>query len=86
MSDRIAMLAKCPYYIEMTDRAKWHGIECDEPEINLGFSVRHYHRFDTHQDALDYTELFCRDMYWSCPYYKWVTTTIEEQIKKGRGR
>lgn len=66
-SDKI----KCPYFrrVIKTRKGQFIGIECD-PLPHIGFEVGQVIRVRTSTDLEDYTELFCKDCYAACPYYK----------------
>lgn len=63
----------CPYFISMsTDTKKMPTITCDNLETNLGFQVKNQLIFQNHGEKTDYREIFCEDMYDSCPYYQGI--------------
>lgn len=62
---------KCPLFrrVVKTRKGKFIGIEC-EPIPNMGFDVGQMIRLHTSADLKDYTDIFCKDRYTECPYYK----------------
>lgn len=61
----------CPYYeTRSTSDKKMPTITCKNIENNLGFDVRNQILFATHAEKENYSELFCSDMFDTCPYYK----------------
>ena len=63
---------RCPLFCNVvcTDRAQFLGVECEQSLLNLGFDVTHITRFRNRSDLKDYTDIFCRDLYKTCPYYQ----------------
>lgn len=57
------------------------GIECEALIENLGFKTTHITRVSNYRDLNDYVDLFCGDMYKTCPYYQAVMTA---KYKEGR--
>lgn len=66
------MTIKCPYYHGIVTSKRMIGIECDTlmPEQKLGFDVAHYQRFRTYKELRSYIDIFCCDMWETCPYAK----------------
>lgn len=61
----------CPYYVtRSTADKKMATITCINIENNLGFDIRNQIVFTTHAEKENYSELFCSDMFDTCPYYK----------------
>ncbi len=63
---------KCPYFrrVIRTRKGQFIGIECDPMQDDIGFDVGQVVRVRTSGDLKDYTELFCKDCFEGCPYYK----------------
>lgn len=83
-NNRIDEKAKCPFYLRSFIGRAVYGIECEGliDEDKLGFSATHFTRFEVTSEMKDYAELFCQDMYKTCPYYKAVTSI---KYKNGHG-
>ena len=64
---------RCPLFsnVVCTNKSQFIGVECIQSELNLGFNVTHITRLKNNDDLKDYTGIFCKDMYKTCPYYKW---------------
>ena len=79
MSSRIDMTIKCPYYHGVVRSKRMIGIECDAimTEKKLGFEVAHYQRFRTYSELGCYTDMFCCDMWETCPYAKALSERSE---------
>lgn len=75
MNDRISERAKCPFYLSVIRGKRFTGVECESLDINLGFRTSHFLRLRNYQDLHDYTDIFCCDMYHTCPYYQAVMKT-----------
>ena len=74
---------KCPYYeTRASDSKKQPTITCQNVENNLGFDIRNQIVFRCHQEKNDYAEIFCEDLYESCPYYKAIYKEEETNEKK----
>ena len=63
---------RCPLFIRVvkTTKGQFIGIECSPVDVNLGFDVAPVIRLNTSQDLKDYTDIFCKDCYDTCPYFK----------------
>ena len=72
---------RCPYCVTVSryDK-KTPTITCENIENNLGFEVRNKLEFTSHEEKKNYQELFCADMYDTCPYYK----AIYQREKEGK--
>ncbi len=61
----------CPFYVtRSTADKKSATITCRNIENNLGFDVKNQVVFRAHAEKENYAQLFCEDMYDTCPYYK----------------
>ncbi len=61
----------CPYCVTISRYDKSYAtITCADIENNLGFEMRNQLVFKTHEEKKNYKELFCADMYDTCPYYR----------------
>ncbi len=70
MNDRIGEKALCPFFRGVIRSKRMVGVECEAPDVNLWFDVTHFTRLRTYQDLTDYTDIFCCDMWQTCPYCK----------------
>lgn len=71
---------KCPYYeTRSSDDKKQATITCQNIENRLGFDAKNQLAFRSHREKNNYAEIFCEDMYDSCPYF----TAIYEREMKG---
>ena len=68
MSDRIGEKAICPFYLSVIRSKHFKGVECESLDVNLGFRTSHFVRLETFRDLKDYAEIFCCDMWETCPY------------------
>ena len=78
--DRIAERAKCPFFLGIVRNRRIVGIECEPIDPNLGFKVSHFVRVRTFRDLDDYTDIFCCDMWATCPYCQ---ALMEMRYNKG---
>jgi len=63
--------AKCPFYVTRSRKGKQRAtITCDQIENRLGFTMKNQLFFDCHEEKENYFDIFCSDMYDTCPYYK----------------
>ena len=71
MNDRISERALCPFFLTVMrgKKGKLIGVECECLDDHLGFKTTNFTRLNTQQDLIDYTDIFCCDLYQSCPYY-----------------
>lgn len=72
MNDRTDEKAICPFYLSVIRSKRMAGVECESLDVNLGFQTSHYVRLRSYKDLKDFTDIFCCDMYKTCPYYKAV--------------
>lgn len=65
---------KCPLYrnVVRTTKGQFQGIECGQDE-KLGFDAAHMIRLKNREDLQDFLEIFCEDMYETCPIYQYYT-------------
>ena len=65
---------KCPLYrnVVRTNKGQFQGVECAKEE-HLGFDATHIIRLRNREELRDYLEIFCEDMYESCPIYQYYT-------------
>ena len=65
---------KCPLFrnVIRTNKGQFQGVECIQDQ-NLGFDVTHIVRLRNKEDLRDYLEIFCEDLYETCPYYQAFT-------------
>lgn len=63
---------KCPLFRKVirTRKGQFIGIECEPIAQNIGFDTGNITRLKTSADLKDYTEIFCKDCFENCPYYK----------------
>lgn len=61
---------KCPYYHRVIVSKRLTGVECDTIPVNLGFDVAHFQRLRDKHELHDYIDIFCADMWETCPYAK----------------
>jgi hypothetical protein len=63
----------CPYFKNLVNTTgnKFIGIECLSPNINLGFETTRIVRLKNMAETNDYIEIFCKDCYDTCPYFKY---------------
>ncbi|MCB7064131.1 hypothetical protein LI031_09790 [Enterocloster citroniae] len=75
----------CPYCVTVSRYNKKSAtITCANIENNLGFEVRNQLVFNSHEEKKNYKELFCADMYDTCPYYKAIyMQKIERTVQTG---
>lgn len=73
-----ASYIKCPIFkrVIRTTKGQFIGIECEALKVNLGFDVYPVIRVKDKDDLRDYTDIFCKDLYKTCPYY---TTWIKKE-------
>ena len=70
--------ARCPFFCCMSYKDKKQAtITCQPIDNNLGFLVRNQIVFESFSEQRDFAEIFCKDMYDTCPYYK--------KLYKGQG-
>lgn len=81
MNDRISERAKCPFFITAIRAKKMVGVQCESLDVNLGFDTAHFVRLRTYRDLHDYADIFCCDMYKTCPYYKAMMETKYAHFK-----
>lgn len=62
----------CPLFKRVTRTSKGNVIllSCENDAINLGFDVDVAFRFQTSREMKDYMEIFCKDLYQTCPLYE----------------
>lgn len=72
------MQIKCPYYHKVIKTKRLAGIECDPISCNLGFDVAHFTRLHDYGELKDYVDIFCSDMWETCPYAQVLTQHIQE--------
>jgi hypothetical protein len=75
--------AKCPFYVRSLIGRSLVGVECEAlmDEEHLGFAISHFHKMNNGRDLRDFVEVFCADMYETCPYYKAVMAIkYKEQV------
>ena len=66
---------QCPYFnhVTKTTKGQFIGIECQMADQDIGFEMGHVYRFRNSTDLKDFMEIFCEDMFATCPYYQyWV--------------
>ena len=68
MNDRLSERIICPFFQGILRSKRLTGIECEELEPRLGFRVSHFLRLRNGQDLADYVDIFCADMWETCPY------------------
>lgn len=68
MNDRISEKAICPFYQTTIRSKRMVGVECESIDQNLGFRTAHFVRLFNYRDLTDFTEIFCCDMWETCPY------------------
>lgn len=62
---------KCPFYVTRSREGKKRAvITCEMIENNLGFDMKNQLLFCTHEEERNYYEIFCADLYDTCPYYR----------------
>lgn len=62
---------KCPFFGNVSRKDKAMAtITCEKIETKLGFDTRNQLLFPCHEEKQNYLELFCCDMYDTCPYYR----------------
>lgn len=73
---------KCPFYkrVVTNSNKRFIGIECLSLPVNLGFDADHIVRLKNMQDLYDYTDIFCKDQYTTCPYYQSYINMLEERV------
>ena len=81
MNDRISERAGCPFFQNISRNKKMVGVECESLDVNLGFDTSHFIRLKNYQELDDYTDIFCCDMYETCPYYKALMETKYKEFK-----
>ena len=76
---------RCPYCVTVSryDK-KTPTITCENIANNLGFEVRNKLEFTSHAEKKNYQELFCADMYDTCPYYKAIYQREKESNRTNR--
>lgn len=73
-------IIRCPYYITRSRPDKKSAtITCFNIENNLGFDIKNQISFTCHEEAKNYVEIFCADLYETCPYYKALYNYNEEE-------
>lgn len=78
---------RCPYCITVSRYDKKAAtITCANIETNLGFEVRNQLVFNCHEEKKNYQEIFCTDMYDTCPYYKaiYLGDKKDKKVKQDR--
>lgn len=80
------MSVKCPFFVTYNKhgRARAISITCEPLCDNLGFEMTLKSSFSTHQERADYMQLFCCDLYKSCPMYKAIAAKYDAAPEKGR--
>lgn len=87
MNDNLGANIKCPFYIRHGRSEKVYSVTCWPlmTEDQLGFRYDSKVGFYTKQDFIDYTELFCCDMYRTCPQYNSIIANrrnLDDQEEK----
>lgn len=74
---------QCPLFINAIhgNKGQLIGIECQPTPTDLGFETTQIIRLKCSQDLKDYTEIFCKDLYDTCPYYRMIMSKIKEMVK-----
>lgn len=73
-------LVKCPYYICRSSKGKKSPtITCDKIYSHLGFNIKNKLEFDSFLERENYVQIFCEDMYETCPYFKKI---FEREVKE----
>lgn len=64
--------AKCPLYesVVRTSNGNIAGVQCTFLCENFGFRASTIIRCKNYQEVMDLKELFCDEMFESCPYYQ----------------
>ena len=62
------MQIKCPYYKRILRSKGLIGVVCDSPRCNLGFDTEHVVTLATYEEQRAYLEIFCEDLWGTCPY------------------
>ena len=88
MNDSINVKAQCPYFLRHSMmRVSWgiaHEIVC-EPICSterLGFDAEQSVKLKSANEFREYTGIFCCDMYDTCPVYKAILQSREEEDAK----
>jgi len=72
--------ALCPFYnsIIQTKGGQVIGVGCESMSDNLGFTATNFVRLQSKQDLRDFFDIFCGDMYLTCPWYQAISKKYEK--------
>lgn len=71
---------KCPFHVTRSRSGKKRAtITCEMIENDLGFDIWNQVLFTCHEEENNYYEIFCADMFETCPYYKAIYRYQEEK-------
>ncbi len=85
MNESLNIKAQCPYYVRHSrlkmSRGIAHEIVCESicDSARLGFDVEQSTKFSSKEEFKAYSEMFCCDMYDTCPVYKAIFRNREEE-------
>lgn len=66
---------QCPFYERHRRRGACEAtVTCESFFKNSGFGERMQLAFPSFDDQKAYMEMFCRDTYWECPVYQFIST------------
>ena len=88
MSESREARVQCPYYLRHSrlkmSRGIAHEIVCEPicDNTRLGFDVEQSTKFNSGDEYVAYAEMFCCDMYVTCPVYKAILHNREEDDAK----
>lgn len=84
MNDNIYVRAQCPFFLKYGKIKRYHYIECEPfyEEKKLGFAVQQRSFFERKEEYQDFAEIFCCDMYETCPVFKAILRNREEEDAK----
>lgn len=69
-------MAKCPYFERVTETSVI-GVVCSPISDKTGFDLKCIQVLPKKSELKDFVEIFCADMYESCPHYQAVTAQIK---------
>lgn len=88
MSESREARVQCPYYLRHSrlkmPRGIAHEIVCESicDNVRLGFDVEQSTKFSSREEYAAYSDMFCCDMYDTCPVYKAIYHNREEEDAK----
>lgn len=73
---------KCPFYMAHKSRRGNITVTCETIKDNMGFDIKNMIAFAKKDEQRDWMELFCKDGFAGCPYYRVILQKYDK--KKNR--